>query len=75
MGVGGSIWPPIYFLFISLKLVHKITPKHLYFLQGVASLGPLKIVEIDFLKIELINFVSDTTFSFGASLKGLVPNA
>ena len=32
------------------------------FFMGVASSGPLKYVEIDFLKIEIINFVIDTPF-------------
>ena len=31
-------------------------------MRGLASSGPLKNVEIDFLKIDLINFFSDTTF-------------
>ena len=33
-------------------------------MQGVASSGPLKNVEIDFSKIELMNFVSNTIFLF-----------
>ena len=36
-------------------------------LQGVVSSGPLKNVEIDFLKIDLINFVCDTTFFIAES--------
>ena len=31
-------------------------------MQGVTYSGPLKNVDIDFLKIDLINLVSDTTF-------------
>ena len=58
MGGTGQFDQRFTFEFNSLNLAHTSAPR------GVVSSGPLKIVEIDFLKIELIYFVSDTIFYF-----------